>query len=147
MVLNKNNEGGNISRRLKSSIFDEKNNNTARASRLFGTFRCPHFTPTVKFPFSRFMNRTEIHNFHPVSSLSTWMWALKLLLKKNVERHRFDNLRNDQTSMITRTGATAIFLFVHVEKQGNDLFYRLVEWKKVCNTRPLRVKQSRFACR
>ena len=37
--------------------------------------------------------------------------------------------------MITRIGATAIFLFVHVEKQGNDLFYRLVEWKKVCNIR------------
>ena len=70
------------------------------------------------------------------------MWALKLLLKKNAERHRFDNLRNDQTSMITRTGATAIFLIVHVEKQGNDLFYRLVEWKKVCNTRPLRVRSA-----
>ena len=47
-----------ISLHLKSSMFDEKNNNTARASRLFGTFRCPHLTPTVKFPFSRFMNRT-----------------------------------------------------------------------------------------
>ena len=58
------------------------------------------------------------------------MWALKLLLKKNAERHRFDKLRNDQTSMITRTGTTAIFLFVHVEKQGNDLFYRLVNGKR-----------------
>ena len=47
-----------ISRHLKSSTFDEKNKNTARVSHFFGTFLCPHFSTTVKFPLSRFINGT-----------------------------------------------------------------------------------------
>ena len=47
------------------------------------------------------------------------MWALIILSKKNADRYRLDNLKNDDNNW---TGATTIFLFVHVEKQGNDLF-------------------------